>query len=73
MAIAVCKFSKFFRGSMSPDPLHSFLFLNVLQINFTEKKIYKLKNDEFDTPDPENNSESAPDVKTFAKGLFTPL
>ena len=37
LAIAACKFKKFFRGSMPPDPLEPFLFLNQLQISSTEK------------------------------------
>ena len=37
MAITVYQFSKIFRGSMPPDPLESFLFLNLLEINTTEK------------------------------------
>ena len=38
VAIAACKFSKFFRGGMSPDPLELFLFLNQLQICSARKK-----------------------------------
>ena len=37
MAIAVCKFSKFFRGSMLRTPLESFLILTLLKINSAEK------------------------------------
>ena len=38
IAIKTCKFSNFFRGSMSPDPLKLFLFLNQLQISSAKKK-----------------------------------
>ena len=38
IAITACKFSKFFRGSMPPDPLEPFLFLNQLQISSAEKE-----------------------------------
>ena len=40
IAITTCKCSKFFRGSMPPDPLKPFLFLNQLQISSAKKKIY---------------------------------
>ena len=36
MTIAVCRFAKSFRGSMPPDPLEPFSFLNLHQI-LTEK------------------------------------
>ena len=46
IAITACKFSKFFPGSMLPDPLETFLLLNQLQICFAEKillqKVWKL-------------------------------
>ena len=41
IAIAACKFSKFFRGACPRIPLQLFLFLNQLQISSAEKK--KLK------------------------------
>ena len=41
IAITACKFSKFFRGSMPPDPLESFLCLNQLQISCAEKNTLK--------------------------------
>ena len=37
IAIAACKFSKIFRGSMPQTPLEPFLFLNQLQISSAEK------------------------------------
>ena len=37
MAITIHEFSKYFQGSMPPDPLEPFLFLNLLQINFAGK------------------------------------
>ena len=37
IVITACKFSKIFRGSMPPDPLELFLFLNQLQISSAEK------------------------------------
>ena len=37
IAIAACQFSKFFRESMSPDPLEPLLFLNQLQTSSDEK------------------------------------
>ena len=37
IAITACKFSKISRGSMPPDPLEPFLFLNQLQISSAEK------------------------------------
>ena len=39
IAITACKFSKIFQGSMPPDPLELFLFLNQFQICSAEKKI----------------------------------
>ena len=46
MAITACKFSKIYRGSMPPDPLKPFVFLNQLQISSAEKlrlkKMWKL-------------------------------
>ena len=41
IAITACKFSKFFRGGMPPDPLKLFLFLNQLQIISAEKIPWK--------------------------------
>ena len=40
MAIAVCKFSKNFRGSMPPYPHKSFLLLNLLKICLKKEKNY---------------------------------
>ena len=37
ITITACKFSKIFRGSMSPNPLEPFLCLNELQISSAEK------------------------------------
>ena len=37
MATTVSKFSKIFRGSMSPDQLRTFFILKMLQNNLTEK------------------------------------
>ena len=37
IAIAACKFSKNFRGSMPPNPLEPFLFFNQLQISSAKK------------------------------------
>ena len=66
MVIAVCKFSKIFRGSMSPDPLESCLVLKLLKINSAEKN-YASKSDENWCSLPEKNSEYAPDMKHFQK------
>ena len=38
IAITACKFSKLFRGSMPPDPLQPFLFLNQLYSSSAELK-----------------------------------
>ena len=35
----VCEFSKFFRGSMPPDPLQPFLLLDQFQVGFAEKRM----------------------------------
>ena len=49
MAITVREFSNSFRGSMLPDPLDLFLFLNLLQIYSAEKN-YAWKNIEIWCP-----------------------
>ena len=41
IAITACKFSNFFRGSLPPDPLKCFLFLNQLQICSTKNVLEK--------------------------------
>ena len=38
IGIAICKFSKNFRGSMPPNPLEPFLILKLLKINSAKKK-----------------------------------
>ena len=43
IAITACKFLKFLRGSMPPNPLKIFLFLNQFQICSVEKKIHLKK------------------------------
>ena len=43
IAITGCRFSKIFQGSMPPDPLELFLFLNQLQICSAEKNLHLKK------------------------------
>ena len=43
IAITACKFLKFLRGSMPPDPSEAFLFLNQFQICLVEKTIHLKK------------------------------
>ena len=56
---------------MPPDPLGPFFF-NMLQNNSARKTTLEIYV-EFGYPLPEKISEYAADMKTFSKGLFTPL
>ena len=68
MAIAICKFSKFFWGSVPPDSQESFLILKLLKIKSDEKttleKVTKL------VPLPEKISEYALDMKHFQRAYL---
>ena len=61
-----------FRGSMPPDPPKDvFSIFRRLKLNLSKK--LRLKSDENWCLLPKQNSEYAPDMKTFSKGLFTPV
>ena len=53
MAIAVCKFLKFFRGSMLPVPLESFLVLKLLKIESAGKTTLEKVKKKIGAPFPE--------------------
>ena len=65
MAIAVCRFAKNFRGSMPPNPLEPFSFLNLHQI--LPEKIRLIKMSKFNALVLEKISEYAFDMKHFQR------
>ena len=71
MTITVCKFSKICRGSMPPDPLKSFLLIQLLKITVPGKNCAR-KSDEIWYPLPEKNFEYAPDMKHFERTYLRP-
>ena len=63
---------KVFPEEHAPGPPWSrFCYLSSLKLSLPKK--LRLKGDENWCPLPEKNSEYTPDMKTFSKGLFTPI
>ena len=61
----MCRFAKSFRGSMPPDPLESFSFLNLHQI--LSEKIRLIKMSKFNALVFEKISEYTFDMKHFQR------
>ena len=72
MAITVCKFSKIFRRSMSPDPPRVLLLLKLLVINSAGKSTLE-KSDEIRCSLPEKNFPCIPDMKHFQRAYLRPF
>ena len=72
IAITVCEFSKFFRGSMPPDTPRVLLLFKLLIINSAGKTALE-KSDEIWCALPKKNSQCAPDMKRFQRAYLCPF